>query len=53
MRWVILVNIWRIQMLDKIAELIAKLFNRIIILTTNIRDFILALMGKMEYAAIC
>ena len=40
-------------MTDKIMELIAKLFNKIIIAITNIRDYILALFDKMEYASIC
>lgn len=39
-------------MIDKIAEFIAKLFNRTILFIANIRDFILALIGKIELQAV-
>lgn len=47
------------EMIDKIAHIIAKLFNTTIELVSkliqaiiNVRDFILSLLNKMEYASV-
>jgi len=38
---------------EMMAELFAKACNKMMILIVNVRDFILALFGKLEYAAVC